>query len=56
LKKSPYTNLRKDHINVRLENGITSLPVIKALGINLEQNMTWDYHINKVLSKTTSTT
>jgi len=43
---------RKDPIEMKLKNGITSIKSIKALGVTLTYNLCWDEHISNMVSKT----
>jgi len=45
---------RKDKVQITLQNGITSADHMKALGIHLSYNLTWDHHVNLLVPKTTS--
>jgi len=46
-KKMPYV--------LQLSNGVKFTNEIKALGITISHNLTWDKHVSKVINKTSST-
>jgi len=46
---------RKDDIKVKLNAGISSTTSLKALGIQFDNHLNWNEHIDKILAKTTQT-
>jgi len=46
---------KKDPPTLQLENGITSIKSMKALGVTLSHNLNWELHISNIMAKTSRT-